>query len=676
MSRAAPGLRKLSGEATCLAIAFMVVASCSDAGNGARTSEPRVPDRWSIEKAGANVDLQRDSVLSMIAQLAVLVRMNDRAAGAATVTWRVLLDTAVVTTSPTTTDRAGMATFQFILGPTAGNYTVEASLDSAVSSGARVTFSIVATPGNATTLAIQSGADQTDTATAQLQADYVVRLSDAHGNGVPGTVVSWAVTSGGGSISPPMTLTTAPNGEARARRQLGREVGPSSATAAALGLDAPVVFNATAVAAPPTRLTMVSGNGQVAQVNNVLGSDDVVRVSDTYGNGIAGVAIDWTIVSGGGSLSTTKTTTLADGSATVRSTLGPSAGTQTVSATANGLPNKPAVTFSATATAPLPPPPTPPPPPPPPPPPSTLTLVSGDGQTAEPGTTLSAPIVVMAADASGHALPNRAVTFTVTSGGGSVSPTAATTDVNGRAQTTWTLGATAGMQTLNVSAPAVTSTVVTVSATAGKPPLVFIGEPSYYYYYGSSPPSSVGIGQYTSVWVGPSTLAAVPSPLTVSLSHDGVPHTTVPSSVTIPTGDTFSQFQITGTSAGTDVIVASAPGYSAATLSISVGLGTISLAWSGSPKVGATNEAYLCVLSPDSRQVFLASPATLSIAPGSNIKFLSGEPPNAVITSVTIPADQNNCAHLFLQGLSAGLASVTITSPNYTTLTTSITVVP
>ncbi len=163
----------------------MAASSCSDAGNGARTSEPHTPDRWSIDKAGGNGD-QRDTVLSMIAQLAVLVHENDRPAGGATVTWRVSLDTAVVTTSPTTTDPAGMATFQFVLGPTVGNYTVEASLDSAVSSAARVTFSVVATPGNATTLVIQSGADQADTATAQLQADYVVRLTDAHGNGVPG----------------------------------------------------------------------------------------------------------------------------------------------------------------------------------------------------------------------------------------------------------------------------------------------------------------------------------------------------------------------------------------------------------------------------------------------------------------------------------------------------------
>jgi hypothetical protein len=145
---------------------------------------------------------------------------------------------------------------------------------------------------------------------------------------------------------------------------------------------------------------------------------------------------------------------------------------------------------------------------------------------------------------------------------------------------------------------------------------MLLGDPSYYYYYyyGANFPSSVGIGQSAHLWVGPSTFAPLPSPLTVSLSHVGAPHITLPSSVTIPTGGTFSQFQITGTSAGTDTIVASAPGYSAATVSISVGLGTIDLSYGGGPyaKVSATNEVFVCALSPDEGQVSLVSPARRS----------------------------------------------------------------
>ncbi len=590
-------------------------------------------------------------------------------------TWKVSLDTGVVISAPTTTDLAGVATFQFALGPTVGNYTVEAALDSAVSSSARVTFSIVATPGNATTLVIQSGADQSDTATAQLQADYVVRLTDAHGNGVSGTVVSWAVTSGGGSISPATTPTTAPNGEARARRLLGREVGPSSATATAFGLDAPVVFNATVVAARPARLTMVSGNGQVAQVNNALGADDVVRATDTYGNGVAGVAIDWAIVSGGGSLSTTKSTTLADGSATVRSTLGSAAGTQTVAATASGLPNAPRVTFSATATAPS----LPPPPPPPPPPAATgareitrppvwrgTNWVSWTNATQShrgAGARCPGPRCAGSADLlyrwwrwSGDSSDRR-------------SPTP-----RAPRQPAWTLGSTLGPQTLTVKAN-FTSTVLTAHATALSPSLAIVGDPSYYFY---GPSQSIGIGQYTTAWVGPADFRALASPLTVSLSTK-TSRISVPASVTIPTGGTFLGFQIVGTLPGTDTVTASAAGYTSASLEFVVGLGTIDFGLTGFPasslKLGGTIGVYLCSYGPQGVFNLLAAPTTFSLASSSNVSFSIEASPATPISAATIPGN-DYCTNFVAHGLSAGVATITISSPNFKTLVTSLTVNP
>ena len=299
-------------------------------------------------------------------------------------------------------------------------------------------------------------------------------------------------------------------------------------------------------------------------------------------------------------------------------------------------------------------------------PPSTLTLVSGDGQMADPGTTLPAPIVVIASDGSGHALPNRAITFAVASGGGSVSPAAVATDANGLAQTTWKLRPTVGTQTLTVSAPAVTNTVLTVSATSGKPPLLFVGvDPSYYYYYGSALPQSLGIGQYKNIWVGPSTFSPVPAPLTISLSHDGGARTSVPSTVTIPTGETFSQFTVTGTSTGADAIVASAPGYSQATFSIAVDLGTISFGVVDLPPalaVAVSKDVTICANAPDGNWVFLSAPITLSLTAGTNVKFVTIDVPGTTVTSVTIPAN-DNCAYLLVQGVAAGSASVTLSSP-------------
>jgi hypothetical protein len=85
--------------------------------------------------------------------------------------------------------------------------------------------------------------------------------------------------------------------------------------------------------------------------------------------------------------------------------------------------------------------------------PASISLVSGDGQVAGEGVQLADPIVVLVADSRNNPAPGVSVTFTVTSGGGSVSPSTAATGANGQAQTTWTMGSL-GPQTLTATASA------------------------------------------------------------------------------------------------------------------------------------------------------------------------------------------------------------------------------
>ncbi len=75
--------------------------------------------------------------------------------------------------------------------------------------------------------------------------------------------------------------------------------------------------------------------------------------------------------------------------------------------------------------------------------PTTLTRVSGDNQSGIVGQPLAAPLVVRVDDQSGNAMSGVSVTFGVAQGGGTVSPTSATTDASGLAQATWTLGTNA-----------------------------------------------------------------------------------------------------------------------------------------------------------------------------------------------------------------------------------------
>ena len=91
--------------------------------------------------------------------------------------------------------------------------------------------------------------------------------------------------------------------------------------------------------------------------------------------------------------------------------------------------------------------------------------ISGDTQQGNTGATLAQPFVVEVQDGSSVAFAGVPVTFAVTAGGGSLSATNTTTDVNGRAQSTLTLGNTAGTNTVSVSVTGITQTI-TFTATA------------------------------------------------------------------------------------------------------------------------------------------------------------------------------------------------------------------
>src|SRR5690606_38803784 len=72
--------------------------------------------------------------------------------------------------------------------------------------------------------------------------------------------------------------------------------------------------------------------------------------------------------------------------------------------------------------------------------PASIVVAGGNGQTGAVATALAEPIVAQVRDERGNGVANVSVTFTVTSGGGSVSPAVVVTDANGQAATSWTLG--------------------------------------------------------------------------------------------------------------------------------------------------------------------------------------------------------------------------------------------
>ena len=83
--------------------------------------------------------------------------------------------------------------------------------------------------------------------------------------------------------------------------------------------------------------------------------------------------------------------------------------------------------------------------------PKTFEIISGDDQQDAPGTALANPFVVEVRDQYDDPLPDVEVMFSVTSGGGTLSGTSAMTDVNGRAESTLTLGPNLGANSVTVS---------------------------------------------------------------------------------------------------------------------------------------------------------------------------------------------------------------------------------
>jgi hypothetical protein len=93
-----------------------------------------------------------------------------------------------------------------------------------------------------------------------------------------------------------------------------------------------------------------------------------------------------------------------------------------------------------------------------------LQYVSGDGQSATASTALADPIVVQLVDQQNNPIKNEQVQFTVKTGG-SVGAASVATAENGRASTTWTLGAAKGEQQVIATAKN-TAFAVTFRATA------------------------------------------------------------------------------------------------------------------------------------------------------------------------------------------------------------------
>lgn len=103
-----------------------------------------------------------------------------------------------------------------------------------------------------------------------------------------------------------------------------------------------------------------------------------------------------------------------------------------------------------------------------------LTLAAGDAQTGLLGAPLAAPLAVRVADSGGNPVAGAHVTFAVTAGGGSLGSPSALSDAQGLAATTLTLGAVAGVNTVEASLASSAAPPLVFHATAVAPALLWL----------------------------------------------------------------------------------------------------------------------------------------------------------------------------------------------------------
>jgi adhesin/invasin len=357
-----------------------------------------------------------------------------------------------VTGANPTTNAQGIATVgSWTLGTVAGPNTLQATSPGLV--GSPVTFTAQAVVGPAANIAIDTGNNQTAAVGTALPVAPSVMVTDAFGNPVAGRAVTFAVTSGGGSVTGASQSTNAQGIATVGSWTLGPATGANTLTATSAGLTgSPLTFTATAVAGNAGSIVLDAGSNQTATVGTAVGVRPSVKVTDTFGNPVAGTAVTFAVTGGGGSITGANQTTNAQGIATVGSwTLGTATGSNTLQASSAGLIGSP-IQFSAMAVAGAA---------------ANIAVNGGNNQTASVGTAVPVAPSVRITDSFGNPVAGTAVTFSVFSGGGTITGASQTTNAQGIATvTSWTLGPATGAQTLRATSAGLSGSPVTFNATA------------------------------------------------------------------------------------------------------------------------------------------------------------------------------------------------------------------
>lgn len=179
----------------------------------------------------------------------------------------------------------------------------------------------------------------------------------------------------------------------------------------------------------PGSVEKAAGDAQTGAAGEALPAPVQVRVLDTKGEPISGAEVTFTITGGGGSVASGTVMTDGTGRAQTSWTVGTTAGApQALKAQAGAA----STSFSASVTAAAA---------------GKISVSAGNNQIGGPSQTLNDSLEVLVTDAFDNPVAGHTVAWSVTSGGGAVSPASSVTDTDGHARASWTLGSSLGQQT-------------------------------------------------------------------------------------------------------------------------------------------------------------------------------------------------------------------------------------
>ena len=343
------------------------------------------------------------------------------------VTFAVTLGAGTLTATNAKTDGNGKAQSELILDPNAGTNLVSVSV-SGIEQTEFFSAEGVRTPQSISKIL---GDNQEGLPGETLANPFVVEVRDRHGDPLGGAQVTFTVIAGGGTLTA-TTMETDNAGRAESKLTLGPNAGTNSVSVSASGTDASEIFSAEGVRTPQSILK-ISGDNQEGLPGETLANPFVVEVGDRHGDPLGGAQVTFTVTAGGGTLTVTTMETDNAGRAESKLTLGPNAGTNSVSVSASGTDASEIFSAEGVRT------------------PHAILKISGDDQRGLPGARLTNPFVVEVQDEDDVALEGVPVTFAVTAGDGTLHTTSTTTDADGRAESRLTLGGKPGTNTVRVA---------------------------------------------------------------------------------------------------------------------------------------------------------------------------------------------------------------------------------